>query len=164
VTAYVYHEFSKWITGPDGPVVVANAAEEQRLRWERARNIGRDRANAAQRVRADDFAAKLASEVGHLKTQGYSFRHIADALNKRGILSARGRQWGPAQVWRLLRRAETAVATGGQTVEQRPLATSTSPRSSQSTPAKPHDGLLQCRYTGIAQICRCIAEAAILSS
>jgi hypothetical protein len=117
---YVYREFPKWVTGPDGPVIVQNAEEERRLRWERARNIGRDKANAVQRARANNLAVALAPEIAVLRRRGNSFRDIADALNKKGILSARGRQWGPAQLWRLLRRAETAVATGGQTVEQRP--------------------------------------------
>jgi|HubBroStandDraft_6_1064221.scaffolds.fasta_scaffold1024959_2 hypothetical protein len=119
-TAYVYREFPKWVIGPDGPVIVQNAEQERRLRWERARNIGRDKANAVQRTRADNLAIALTPEIAALKRRGSSFRDIADGLNRQGVLSARGRQWGPAQVWRLLRRAETAVATGGQTVELRP--------------------------------------------
>jgi hypothetical protein len=74
-------------------VIVQNAEEERRLRWERARNVGRDKANAVQRARADAIAVELAPEVAVLRARGYSFRDIADALNKRGILSARGRQW-----------------------------------------------------------------------
>jgi hypothetical protein len=121
VTPYIYREFPKWITGPDGPVIVESIEEERRLRWERARNIGRDKANAVQRTHADNLAIALAPEIAALRRRGSSFRDIADGLNRQGVLSARGRQWGPAQVWRLLRRAETAVATGGQTVEQRPI-------------------------------------------
>jgi Recombinase len=109
---YVYREFPKWVTGPDGPVIVPNALDERRLRWERARNIGRDKANAVQRARADNLAIALAPEIVALRRRGYSFRNIADALDRRGILSARGRRWGPAQVLRLLRRAEDTVATG----------------------------------------------------
>jgi hypothetical protein len=117
---YVYQEFPKWIHGPDGPVIVQNAKEERRIRFERARDIGRERANAVQRARADAIAVELAPEIAASRAAGSSFRDISDALNRQGIPSARGHQWGPAQVWRLLRRAETAVATGGQTVEQRP--------------------------------------------
>jgi Recombinase len=117
---YVYREFPKWVTGPYGPVIVQNAEEERRLRWERARNIGRDKANAVQRARADNLAIALAPEIASLRRRGHSFRDIADALDRRGILSARGRQWGPAQVWRLLRRAEITVATGALPAEQRP--------------------------------------------
>src|SRR6476659_7742878 len=93
VTPYVYREFPKWCEGRDGPVIVQNAAEERRVRWERARDIGRERANAIQRTRADDFALKLAPEIVSLRTRGNSLRDIANVLNQRGVVSARGRQW-----------------------------------------------------------------------
>jgi hypothetical protein len=118
---YVYLEFPKWVAGPDGPAIVQNAEEERRLRWERARNIGRDKANAVQRARADNLAIALAPEIAAFRRRGYSFRDIADALDRRGILSARGRQWGPAQVLRLLRRAEDSVATGALLAERRTI-------------------------------------------
>jgi hypothetical protein len=99
-------------------MIVQNAEDERHLRWQLARNIGRDKSNAVQRARADNLAIAPASEIAALRPRGYSFRYIADALDRRGILSARGRQWGPAQVWRLLRRAETIVATGALPAEQ----------------------------------------------
>jgi hypothetical protein len=110
--SYVYQEFPKWVTGSGGPVIVQNAEEERRVRFTRARDVGRDRANAGQRARADDFALNLAPEIAGLRTRGCSFRDIADVLNRRRIPSVRGRQWGPSQILRLLRRAEKAVATG----------------------------------------------------
>jgi Recombinase len=120
-TAYVYREFPKWVPGPDGPVIVQNAEDERRLRWQRARNIGRDKANAVQRARADNLAIALTPEIAALRRRGNSFRDIADVLNRRGIPSARGRQWGPVQVLRLLRRAENTVATGALPAERRAI-------------------------------------------
>ncbi len=115
---YVYREFPKWVTGPDGAMIVQHAQEERRLRWERARNFGREKANAVQRVRADNFALELALEIVVLRKRGYSFRGIAHVLNSQGISSARGRQFGPSQILRLLRRAQNAVATGGKLTNQ----------------------------------------------
>jgi hypothetical protein len=104
---YRYVEFPKRVIGRDGPVIVQDAEEERRIRFERARDIGRKRANAVQRARADAIAVELAPEIAASRARGSSFRDIADALNTRGILSARGCQWGPAQILRLLRRAES---------------------------------------------------------
>jgi hypothetical protein len=111
---FVYREFPKWVVGPDGPAIAQHADEERRLRWECARNIGREKANAGQRARADNFSLELALEIVVLRKRGCSFRGIADALNRHGILSARGREWGPGQILRLLRRVQNAVATGGK--------------------------------------------------
>lgn len=94
-TPYVYQPFPKWVDGPDGPVIVQNAEEARRVRFERARNIGRGKANAGQRLRADALCHRAGgAEIANLRASGCSLRDIADALNKRGIPSARGRQWG----------------------------------------------------------------------
>jgi len=116
---YRYVEFPKWVTGRDGPVIVQNAEEERRIRFERARDIGRERANAVQRARADAIAVKLAPEIAAFRARGSSFRDIADALNRHGVLSAPGPQWGPAQV---RRRPQNTVATGALAVERRKAA------------------------------------------
>jgi hypothetical protein len=47
---------------------------------------------------------------------GGSLRDIAEALNRRDIASARGRGWGPAQILRLIHRAQNAVATGARPI------------------------------------------------
>lgn len=108
----MFREFPKYVPGPDGPVIVANAEEERRIRGECARNLGRTKANAAQRARADHLATELTPTISTLRVRGHSFRAIANHLNRQGIPSARGRGWGPGQVLRLLRRDETNVATG----------------------------------------------------
>jgi hypothetical protein len=111
---YVYREFPKWVTGPNGcPMIVQNSEEERCIRWKRAGNIGREKANAIQRARADNFALELALEIVVLRKRGCSFRGIADALNRQGISSARGQRWGPSQILRLVQRVQNAVATGG---------------------------------------------------
>jgi hypothetical protein len=119
-TSFVYIEFPKWVDGPDGPEIAKSAEEERCIldrarshRMQQARSIGRVRANAVQAARANAFAAEIAPMIAAIGAEGItSFRGIADSLNTHGIRSARGRQWGPAQIFRLLRRAENAVATG----------------------------------------------------
>jgi len=114
-TPHVYIEFPKWVTGADGcPTIVQNIEEERCIRWQRARTIGRAKANAIQRARADNFALDLALEIVVLRKRGCRFRGIADALNRQGISSARGRQWGASQILRLLRRVQNSVAAGGK--------------------------------------------------
>jgi hypothetical protein len=108
---FCYQEYPKWLPGPN--LIVQNAVEERRVRWEWARAEGREKANAAQRDRADARAIELAPEIALLRVNGASFRGIARALNERGVLSARGSLWGPGQILRLLRRAKNAVVTGG---------------------------------------------------
>jgi hypothetical protein len=119
VRPYHYQEYPKWLPGPE--VIVQNAAEERRVRWEWARDAGRERANARQRARADARAIELAPEIAALRRRGRSFRDIADTLNKRGVRSARGRRWGPSQILRLLRRVNNAVATGALSAERQSI-------------------------------------------
>jgi hypothetical protein len=109
---YAYQEYPKWIHSPNSSVIVQDAEEERRILFENARDIGREKANSVQRLRADALAVELAPEIWRLRASGCSLRDIADALSRRGIRSARGRQWGPAQILRLLRRAQNAVAAG----------------------------------------------------
>ena len=107
---YVYQEYPKWIDGPD--VIVQNAAEERCIRRQWSRDIGRAKANALQRSRADARALALAPEILALRARGSSYREIAKALTECGRPSARGGRWAAATLLRLLRRAENAVATG----------------------------------------------------
>jgi hypothetical protein len=106
---YIYQEFPKWVEGAEGPVIVQDANEERRTRWELARNVGRQRANATQRARADALACELAPEIIRLRARGRSYRDIACILDRLGIRPARGREWGAGQVWRLLYRARRVI-------------------------------------------------------
>jgi len=57
---------------------------------------------AVRRAKAEDRAADLLPVIVEIRARGASsFRAIADALNARGILTARGRQWKPMQVSRI---------------------------------------------------------------
>jgi DNA invertase Pin-like site-specific DNA recombinase len=61
------------------------------------------RGTAAGKSRADQFAANLLPLVREIQKAGASsLNAIADALNKRGIRTARGKEWTPAD--RLLNR------------------------------------------------------------
>ena len=93
-------------------MIVQNAAEEHSIRRVQAQRNGAMQANAFIAARADNRALTLAPEITELRARGHTFRQIAATLNERGIASARGRKWGPAQVLRLLRRADNAVANG----------------------------------------------------
>jgi hypothetical protein len=70
-------------------VIVQNAAEEHCIRRQWSRDIGRAKANAVQRDRADALALTLAPEILAWRAQGYSFRDIAEVLNECGRASAR---------------------------------------------------------------------------
>ena len=107
---YVYQEYPKWIDGPDA--IIRNGAEERCIRWQWSRDIGRAKANAVQRSHADALALELAPEILALRARGRSYREIAQALNECGRPSARGGRWAAGTLLRLMRRAETAVATG----------------------------------------------------
>ena len=84
--------FPKWIDGPDGPVMVQNAAEERRILRVQAQRKQHMRANAVIASRADKQALTLAPEITELRTRGHTFRQIASTFNERGIPSARGRK------------------------------------------------------------------------
>jgi len=64
------------------------------------------RGTAAGKSRADQFAANLLPLVREIQNAGASsLNAIADALNKRGIRTARGKEWTHVQVGLVLRRA-----------------------------------------------------------
>ena len=64
------------------------------------------RGTAAGKSRADQFAANLLPLVREIQKAGASsLNAIADALNKRGIRTARGKEWTHVQVGHVLRRA-----------------------------------------------------------
>ena len=122
---YAYQEYPKWIHGPNGSVIVQDADEERRVRFENARDIGREKANSVQRLAPMNWPSNWRREITRLRSGGSSLRDIAAALNEHGIRSARGRQWGPAQILRLLRRAGNAVATGAIPDDQQKIEFST---------------------------------------
>jgi hypothetical protein len=111
-TPFVYVEFPKWVTGPDGPEIAKSAEEERCIldrarshRMQQARDIGRARANTVQAARADAFATAILPVIAAIRAEGItSFRGIAGALNRRGIASPRGGRWQASQILRLLRR------------------------------------------------------------
>ena len=63
------------------------------------------RGTAAGKSRADQFAAMLPLVREIQKAGASSLNAIADALNKRGIRTARGKEWTHVQVGLVLRRA-----------------------------------------------------------
>jgi DNA invertase Pin-like site-specific DNA recombinase len=60
---------------------------------------------ASVKAEADRFAANVSPVIVPLRAQGLTLRAIADALNERGIATARGGRWAAAQVADILRRA-----------------------------------------------------------
>ena len=106
---YVHHEFPKWIDGPAGPVIIQIFAEERGMRMAIGRDIGRVKANRFNGSRAEAPAAELGAEIVRLRAGGRSLRGIAEALNRRGVRSARGRGWGPAQISRLIRQTQNPL-------------------------------------------------------
>jgi DNA invertase Pin-like site-specific DNA recombinase len=64
------------------------------------------KAHAAHRAVSDQFAANVLPIVRQIQTAGVTTtRDIADALNARGVRTARGGQWHTSTVSNLLRRA-----------------------------------------------------------
>lgn len=60
----------------------------------------------ANKARADQFAANILPIINEIKAAGVtSVRGITQALNARGVKSARGGEWHPTAVQRLLQRA-----------------------------------------------------------
>lgn len=62
--------------------------------------------NAAVQANAKERAEKVAGIIVPLRNQGASLRDIAAALNKSGVVTARGGQWQASQVQRTLRRLD----------------------------------------------------------
>lgn len=70
-----------------------------------------ERAGEAATRQADEFAASVAPTLADVQKAGAaSLREIADALNTRGIKTARGRHWRPTTVKRLLERLENGLS------------------------------------------------------
>ncbi len=68
---------------------------------------------AMNRAGADRFAANVLPVVRDIERAGVAtLQGIADALNARGILTARARRWYPATVKNLLGRAGAQVEQG----------------------------------------------------
>ncbi len=62
-------------------------------------------AHEAIRANADAFAANVLPIIREVQATGASLRKIADALNSRGVPTARGGRWAATQVRDYLRRA-----------------------------------------------------------
>jgi hypothetical protein len=63
------------------------------------------KAHAANRAAADQFAANVLPIVQTIEASGLTtLREVADALNARGIRTARGGQWHSSTVHNLLSR------------------------------------------------------------
>lgn len=68
------------------------------------------RAGEAATRQADDFAARVAPILADVQQAGaVTLRQIADALNARGVRTARGRQWRPTTVKRIVTRIDGEV-------------------------------------------------------
>ena len=69
-----------------------------------------ERAGEAATRQADDFAASVAPILADVRKAGAtSLREIADALNARGVKTARGRHWRPTSVKRLINRLQSIL-------------------------------------------------------
>jgi DNA invertase Pin-like site-specific DNA recombinase len=69
-------------------------------------NKGNTAAVAAIKAKAQAFATDIMPIVAEIKSEGHtSLRAIASELNARGIMTARGGQWGPQAVSDLIRAA-----------------------------------------------------------
>jgi len=88
-------------------MIVQNATEERRSRWELARDNGRAKADACQRKCADAFAVEFAAEITHLRARRRSVRDIPEILNRREVVWARGGMWAAGTVGRVFQRAQT---------------------------------------------------------
>jgi DNA invertase Pin-like site-specific DNA recombinase len=70
-----------------------------------------ERSNDVNRARADRFAANVLPVVRQIQAAGITSLHgIADALNARGIRTARGGQWYGTTVRNLLARTEAGAS------------------------------------------------------
>lgn len=67
---------------------------------------GSEIGNAAQKARADQFAANVRPVITEIQAAGIATQQgIADALNARGIQTARGGAWHPSSVRNVMGRA-----------------------------------------------------------
>ncbi|ODT57057.1 MAG: hypothetical protein ABS77_13245 [Phenylobacterium sp. SCN 69-14] len=63
-----------------------------------------DLGTAAIQAKADAFAARLGPRVQGMRAEGLSFGAIADRLNDMRVRTARGKEWTPMAVKRVLDR------------------------------------------------------------
>jgi DNA invertase Pin-like site-specific DNA recombinase len=73
--------------------------------WRGGPKVNSAAGNAAQRVKADAFAADLSDIVKPMQADGMSLRQIADALMQRGIRTRRDGAWTAQAVKNLLSRS-----------------------------------------------------------
>jgi hypothetical protein len=65
------------------------------------------KACSVNQARADSRAADLRPVIEDIRASGAtSLRQIAARLNDRGIVTARGKEWQAAHVWKLLARLD----------------------------------------------------------
>lgn len=74
-------------------------------------SIAAQRANGAKlarqnKAKADDFARRVAPDVGHLRQQHPTVRTLTAAMNAADVPTASGGIWHPATVHRLLKRLD----------------------------------------------------------
>ena len=72
------------------------------------RGLGNGAAVAAIKAKAGERANDLRDTVTELQADGLTVRQLAEELNRQGIMTARGGQWGPSSVHRLLKRITPA--------------------------------------------------------
>ena len=65
----------------------------------------RGKGAASMKAVADRFAANVLPLIEPLRAEGRSLREIANALNARGVPTARGGKWAPTQIADILKRA-----------------------------------------------------------
>jgi hypothetical protein len=86
------------------PVRLPSARYRRRAVAGAAETVGR--AHAANRAAADQFAANVLPIVRTIQTSGItSLAGVAEALNARGVRTARGGEWHASTVRNLLARA-----------------------------------------------------------
>lgn len=83
-------------------VIAQRTKDALAARKARGEPLGNPKLNAARRQAADAHAESLRAVVTPLA--GMTTRAIAAHLNAKGINTARGGQWRPATIWRLMRR------------------------------------------------------------
>jgi DNA invertase Pin-like site-specific DNA recombinase len=71
----------------------------------RGKQVGNREAVAKVKANAQERAGNLQAMLADIRAQGItSVRHIADELNRRGVLTPRGADWHPTSVARLMER------------------------------------------------------------
>jgi DNA invertase Pin-like site-specific DNA recombinase len=68
---------------------------------------GREVLSKQNHARAVERAGQLAPVINQLRARGLTVEQITEVMNQRAIPTPRGKQWHPATVHRLIRRART---------------------------------------------------------